>query len=369
MAEFTLDEDQQQIQDMARKFAANELRPIARDCDEAAEFPPDILDKVWELGICANSIPETYGGYELGRSSLTSAIMVEELAWGDVNLTLAAMSPLLMMIPILEFGTDEQKQEWLPKFCGEKFFPCTAALMEPRIAFDPLELQTTAETKGDQIVINGVKCMVPMADSAEHILVYALASGGNGSSSIKAIIVDKNTPGMTIGEREQNLGLNALPLFSITFENCSVPATRCIGGESGIDFGKLLNLSKVNLSAMAVGVSRASLEYALEYAKERIAFGEPIACRQSIAFMLADAAIEVDAMRLMAWKAAWRLDRNEDATKEAGLAKMYSGEQTMKVVDYGVQILGGHGYIREHPVEMWLRNGRGFAIIEGLAIA
>ena len=180
MAGFTLDEDQQQIQDMARKFAAKELRPIARDCDEEAKLPPDVLNKVWQLGFCPNAIPEKYGGYELGRSALTSAIMVEELAWGDVSLTLGALSPLLMMLPILEFGSEEQKEEWLPKFCGEQFFPATAALMEPRITFDPMDLQTVSQIRGDEIVINGVKCMAPMADQAEHILVYATAAEGGG---------------------------------------------------------------------------------------------------------------------------------------------------------------------------------------------
>jgi acyl-CoA dehydrogenase len=368
MAGFTLDEDQQQIQDMARKFAAKELRPIARDCDEEAELPPDILDKVWQLGFCANAIPEKYGGYELGRSALTSAIMVEELAWGDLSLALGALSPLLMMLPILEFGSEEQKEEWLPKFCGEQFFHATAALMEPRITFDPMDLKTVAQIRGDEIVINGVKCMVPMADQAERLLVYATDAGGAQPGSVKAVIVDKGAPGLKISEREKNLGLNSLPLSRVTFEDCVAPKSRLVGGDQGIDYMRLLNLSRSTLCAMAVGVARASYEYALGYAKERFAFGEPIASRQSIAFMLAESAMEVDGMRMLAWRAAWRLDRNEDATREAALAKMYCAEQAMKIVDYGVQILGGHGYIREHPVEMWFRNGRGFSTMEGLAI-
>jgi len=368
MADFTLDEDQQQIQDMSRKFATKELRPIARDCDEEATFPAELLDKVWELGFCPNAIPEKYGGYELGRSALTSAIMVEELAWGDVSLALGALSPLLMMAPILEFGTEEQKEEWLPKFCGEQFFPVTAALMEPRITFDPKDLQTIARPRGDEIVINGAKCMAPMAQQAEHILVYAASSEGAGPGQMQAIIVDKDTPGIKMSEPEKNLGLNSLPLFRVILEDCVVPKSRQIGGDQGIDYMRLLNLSRSILCAMAVGVARASHEYALQYAKERFAFGEPIASRQSIAFMLAESAMEVDGMRMLAWKAAWRLDRNEDATRDAALAKMYCAEQTMKIVDYGVQILGGHGYIREHPVEMWFRNGRGFSAMEGLAI-
>jgi alkylation response protein AidB-like acyl-CoA dehydrogenase len=367
MAEFTLDEDQQQIQDMMKKFARNELRPIAGDCDENAGFPADLLGKAWELGFCPSVIPEKYGGYEMGRSVINSAIMVEELAWGDLSLSLAVLSPLLMMIPVLEFGNEEQKEEWLPKFCGESFFPATAALMEPRITFDPMKLNTLVEAKGDHVTINGTKCMVPLAEQSEQILVYASLEKGGGPDKVLAIIVDKDTPGLSIDKREKNMGLNPLPLYSLTFDACKLPKSRVVGGDKGIDYVRLLNLSRANLSAMAVGVSRASFEYARDYAKERIAFGDPIASRQAIAFMLAEAAMEIAGMRLLAWRAAWRLDRNEDATRDTTLAKMYCTEQTMKITDYGVQVLGGHGYIREHPVEMWFRNGRGFAILEGLA--
>lgn len=369
MAEFVLDEDQQQIQDMMRKFASEELRKVARDCDEKAELPEGLLDKVWELGICGQSIPEQYGGYEIGRSVVTAAIVCEELAWGDVSLAMAALSPLTMMIPILECGTEEQKAEWLPKFCGESFFHATAALLEPNLRFSPTDLTTTITTVGDKLVLNGAKCMVPMADSAEHILVYATTTRGAGAGAIEAVIVDKGTSGMKIGKREKNMGLRPLPLFPVTFEDCEVPGDRLVGGTAGINYTRLLNLSRTIQSAMAVGVSRASWEYALDYAKERHAFGEPIASRQAIAFMLAEMAMEIDGMRLLNWRSAWRLDRHEDATRDAALSRNYCNEQVMKIVDYGVQILGGHGYIREHPVEMWFRNGRGFSSIEGLAIA
>jgi len=366
MADFTLDEDQQQIQDMMRKFAENEFRPVARECDEESTLPSELLDKMWEMGFCPNIVPEQYGGYEMGRSVVTSAIMLEELAYGDVSLALGTLSPLLMMIPILEFGTQEQKEEWLPKFCGEKFLPATAALMEPRVSFDPFNLRTSVEMSGDEVILNGKKCMVPLAEGSEHILVFGTTAKGSGPGSVEAIIVDKGTSGMVIGEKEKNMGLNPLPLYPVSFKDCVVPKARRVGGDRGINYMRLLNLSRANLCAMAVGVARASHEYALNYAKERVAFGEPIASRQTIAFMLAESAIEIDGMRMLAWRAAWRLDRNEDGTRDATLAKMYCSEQTMKVVDYGVQILGGHGYTREHPVEMWFRNGRAFATLEGL---
>jgi alkylation response protein AidB-like acyl-CoA dehydrogenase len=290
--------------------------------------------------------------------------VAEELAFGDLSLALAALSPLLMMIPILEFGTDEQKRHWLPKFCGERFFPATAAFMEPRVTFDPFALTTTARECGDKVLLTGAKCMVPLADRAQEMLVYAVGGGGE----VEAYIVDRDTPGVQVGACEKNLGLRALPLFPVTFEECVVPVERRVGGGRGIDSRRLLNLSRATLGAMAVGVSRASLEYALDYAKERTAFGDPIASRQSIAFMLAEAAMEIDAMRLLTWRTAWRLDRGDEATRDASLARMYCADQSMKVVDYGVQILGGHGYIREHPVEMWFRNGRAFAVLDGVAI-
>lgn len=369
MAEFQLEEDQKQIRDAMRKFASEELRKVARECDETRTIPEGLLDKVWQLGICAQSIPEKYDGYELDRSIVTSAIMSEELAWGDLSLAIAALSPLTMMVPILEFGTEDQKAEWLPKFCGEQFFPATCALVEPRITFSPYALRTTLEDAGDTVVLKGSKCMVPMAEESEHILVYASKPGESGSGGVEAVIVDKGAAGMTIGEREKNMGLRSLPLYPVTFEGCVVDKGRVVGGAKGIDFSRLLNLSRTILNAMAVGVSRASWEYALSYAKERKAFGEPIASRQAIAFMLAEMAMEIEGMRLLNWRAAWRLDKQEDATRDATLARRYCSEQTMRIVDYGVQILGGHGYIREHPVEMWFRNGRAFSSMEGLGIA
>lgn len=369
MLEFSPDEDQKQIQDMTKKFASDQLRKVARQCDEKAEIPDDLLQKVWELGICSNVVPESCGGYEMDRSVLTGAIMAEELAWGDLSLALALLSPLSAMAPILEFGTPEQKSKYLPAFCGDSFYKATAALMEPRIAFDAIDLRTTAEISGTGIVLNGEKCMVPLAADAEMMVVYATTSKGSGPAAVEAILVEKRATGMTVGDREFYQGLRPLPLHRVTFKDCMVPTENRIGAESSINYMRLLNISRAIQSAMAVGVCRASNEYAIEYAKERTAFGEPIASRQAIAWMLGESAMEINAMRLLAWQAAWRLDRKEDATRDATLSKNYCAEQAMKIVDYGVQVLGGHGYTREHPIEMWFRNGRSFAIIEGLAMA
>lgn len=361
MAEFHLDDEQAQIQDAMRKFASGELRGKARECDESASLPDSLFAQMWELGICAQSVPEQYGGFGLERSAVTGAIICEELAWGDVSLALAGMCPMLMMAPVLEFGTDAQKAEWLPKFCGDSYFHATAALNEPRISFDPFSFRTTITRANGKVRVEGAKCAVPLAAEAEAILVY----GAEADGKVSAVIVDRAQA--EIGARQMFMGLRPLPLYTVNF-NCEVSAERLLGGDAGIDYHRLLALSRAAWSAMSVGVARASFEYGRDYAKERHAFGEPIASRQAIAFMLAEMAMEIDAMRLMAWRAAWRLDRREDATRDATLARRYCAEKSMTITDYGVQILGGHGYIREHPIEMWFRNGRGFASLEGMAI-
>jgi len=203
---------------------------------------------------------------------------------------------------------------------------------------------------------------VPMAKDSGHLLVAADADG-----KMELFIVEGNNPGLKIGEREKNLGLYALESYPVALENCEVSADDRVGGDNGCDYSRFLQKTRIAMSAIGTGVSRASFEYARDYAKERVQFGEPIASRQSIAFMIAEMAYEVDAMRLMTWKAASALEAGRDAKRESYLAKLYAGEMTMKITDYGVQILGGHGYIRENPVERYYRNGRGIAILEGMA--
>ncbi len=362
MISFSLTEEQKMLVTAVRRYAERELRKAMRDADESGQLPDNLMSAGWELGLTPSSIPEAYGGFG-EHSALTGALYAEELAWGDLSAALNLLAPNLLVIPLLEYGTDTQKETLLPQFCDMEFVPATAALLEPHITFDPHNLRTTAEKQGDSYRLNGKKVYVPLAADATHILVYA-DDGGN----TQAFIIPKDTPGLTIGEREKNMGIKALPTYSITLEDCTIPAENKLGGDAGIDFTRLLNFSHVALGAMAVGIAKASYEYAKEYAKEREAFGEPIASRQAIAFMLADMAIDIDAARLMVWEAAWKLDRGEDATTEAALVKKFTDEMVMTVTDGGVQVLGGHGYIREHPVELWFRNGRGFATFTGMAM-
>lgn len=364
MYSFDPTEEQQMLIDAVRKYAANDLRPAARDAEEGGELPRKLISKGWELGLLQASIPEAYGGFG-ERSAVTGVLAVEEMAFGDLAGTLAVMTPSLFATPILLAGTEEQKQEYLPKVIEGDWAPYTAALIEYAFDFDPLALRTTATLAGDEYVLNGEKAFVPFAKEAEAMLVYANLDGRT-----QGFIVPKDAAGLTIGdEREKLMSLNALPMYRVKLDNVKVPAANRLGGASGMDFEPVLASMRLAAASAAVGVAKASFEYSKNYAKEREAFGVKIAQKQAIAFMLAEMAVEIEAIRLLTWEAAWMLDNGkEDAFKQAYLAVTGAADMAMMVTDRGVQILGGHGYIREHPVEMWMRNGRGFAMLIGLAI-
>ncbi len=304
------------------------------------------------------SIPEQYGGHGQA-SAVTGTVVAEAMAEGDLSIALHALSPRLVIDPVLHLGTDEQKREILPTYCGERFVAGSAAVVEPRWDFAFTRIQTRARKDGAQWVLSGEKCLVPLAPQAPWIVVYAR----DDNDTTGAFLVKQGTPGLEIADREKNMGLRALETFEIKLADCRVPA-ECRLGDDAL---QMLRRARVAQSAMAVGVAKASLEYAIAYAKEREAFGVKIAQKQAIAFMLAEMAIEVDASRLLNWEAAWRLDQNLDCAREVAMAHRYAAEACMMVTDNGIQVLGGHGFIRDHPVELWARNGRGFAIFEGLA--
>jgi alkylation response protein AidB-like acyl-CoA dehydrogenase len=363
MFSFALSKEQKMVRDEFAKFVKEMVSDAAHDMDEDGEIPQDVIQKVWELGASISMIPEEYGGFGMKDSPVETALILEELAYGDMSFAIAATLPSLFLHPIAEMGTDAQKKKYLPQYCAETYSPCTFALHEPHYGFDPQNLKTTATRKNGSFMLNGEKCFVPLAKQSNHLLVAASYEGINN-----LFIVERANSGVNVGGREKNLGLNALETNEVTLKNCEIPAEDRLGGDSGCDFDKLLQKMRIAISAMGTGVARASLETARDYALQRTQFGEPIAFRQSIAFMLAEMAYEVDAMRLMAWKAASRLEAGKDARRECYLAKLYAGEMTMKVTDHGVQVLGGHGYIRDYPQERYYRNGRGISILEAVAI-
>lgn len=360
MISFAPTEDQKLMQDTVAAFAADQIRSVARDADESGQIPETVVNQAWELGLIQSSIPEAYGGYGDDRSAVTSALVCEELGYGDLSIALHILSPRLVAYPVLELGSDAQKTEVLPNYCGDQFVAGTAAFMEPSMGFDVNGLSVTATRQNGGYVLNGSKCYVPLGAEARHAVVYA-----RGEQGTAAFLVAAGTPGFTVVEREKIMGLKGLATYEMKLDGCVVPAESRLDG----DLRPIFNRSRVALAALAVGVARAAFEYARDYAKDRKAFGVPIAHKQAIAFMLAEMAIEIDSARLLTWEAAWKIDRGEDATREACLAKNYAADMVLKVTDNAVQVLGGHGYIRDHMVELWLRNGRGFAVFEGLALA
>lgn len=362
MIDFALTEEQSSARDAMQGFASDVLRPHAREYDEASAIPDSFFQQSWELGLTATQIPEAYGGYGAERSPLTNAVVAEELAYGDAALAVAALTPSLFANAVTDQGTGEQKQRFLPDFCGEKFHAGSLAINESTPGFDAFSPKTTAEEKGAGYTLHGEKSYIPLGDSAANFLVIARNGAG-----LDAFIVPRDAPGLTVGEVDKNLGIKALPTTGLRLDGVDVTAEQRLGGAAGADVGRIINQGRVAVSAILTGLSRAVLDYCVPYAKERVAFDEPIARKQSIAFRLAEMHIEIESSRWLTWKAATELEAGRDATRSSTLAKRYVADKAMWISDNGVQVLGGHGFIREHPVEMWYRNARTLGVLEGTA--
>jgi alkylation response protein AidB-like acyl-CoA dehydrogenase len=368
MIDFGLTEEQELIRDTMREFASSEMREISRECDEASSVPDDLLEKIWELGLVNSAIPEEFGGDGTDRSPVTNAIVIEELGHGCVSLASAAMAAGLFIQPLLDFGTPEQKREYLPLFTTSEPHVASLALHEPNFSFDPTNVRTVAEVKGDGYELSGEKRLVPMGDRASHFLVVANAGTRQGLDDLEAFIIPRDATGLTIaGDPELTMGFRALPFVKLQLDRVAVDKNARLGGEAGIDGHRLINMCRLGSTALAVGLSRAVMEMCVPYAKDRVAFGKPIAQKQAIAFMLAEMQIEVSSMRWLCWKAASLLEHGLDATKATTLAQTYANRETPKIADNGVQVFGGHGYIRDYPLEMWYRNARTVTVLQGLA--
>lgn len=368
MISFGPSEEQDLIRQTVSEFAQNEMREISREWDEKSSLPNDFLEKTWELGLVNSSIPEDLGGGGLDRSPVTTAIVLEELAVGCASLACAAMAPTSFIHPLLDFGTDAQKKQYLPLFATSSFHAATMALHESQFTFDLGSLRTVAEPKGDNFVLSGVKRMVPLGDRASHFLVVARSATKEGIGGVEAFIVPRDAKGLRIAEEpEKTLGLQALPLSRLDLERVEVSADQRLGGEQGVNGARLFNAARGASLAVGLGLSRAMLEASIPYAKEREAFGQPIAQKQTIAFWLADMRIECNSMRWLIWKAASHLEHGFDSTRETALAHAYTQREVMKIADNGLQVFGGHGYIRDYPVEMWYRNARTITVIDAVA--
>jgi acyl-CoA dehydrogenase len=363
MYSFEPTEEQKMLVDAISRYATSDLRPKAHDADEEGQFNLALIEKGWELGFLQASMPESFGGFG-ERSAVTGVLAAEEMAWGDLAGALAIFTPGLFAIPILLAGNEEQKQTYLPEVIESDWKPYTSALIEPHFDFDPNDLRTIADDCGGEYELNGEKAYVPFADQAQAMVVFANLGGVS-----QGFIIPKGVAGLTVGGRQKILGIHALPVHKITLRGVRVPKVDRLGGVQGHNFAPILDAQRIAMAALAVGMSRAALEYARDYAKDRDVFGVKVAQKQAIAFMLAEMATEIEAIRLLTWEAAWMLDNNNpEASKQAYLALTGATDMAMMVTDRAVQVLGGHGYIREHPVELWMRNGRGIAMLSGLAI-
>jgi alkylation response protein AidB-like acyl-CoA dehydrogenase len=362
MYSFKPSEEQSMLVDAVKRFAENDLRPSAHDADEERELPSDVIEKGWELGVLQASVPEQYGGFG-ERSAVTGVLAGEELSWGELAGAMAIMAPTMYVLPILIGGTEEQKKSLIPPVIEADWKPYVTAFVEPQFNFYALDMNTTAIKGDSEYILQGEKIMVPFADQAESFLIFARLE-----DKTQAFLVPPETEGLTVGERESLLGIQALPTFKLSLEEVHIPLEARLGGEEGFDIQAVIDAANVASAAFAVGVSRAAYEYSRDYAKEREAFGGPIAQKQTIAFMLAEMAIEIESIRLMVWEAAWRIDSGKEAAKEAYLAFMGASDMAMMVTDRAVQILGGYGYIREYPAERWMRNGRGIPTFAGMAM-
>lgn len=362
--DLTPDEDQQMIVETVREFAEEILRPAAHDADEAAAYPADLIAKAAELGITAVNVPEDFDGIAEHRSTVTNVLVAEALAYGDMGLALPILAPGGVASALSHWGSADQQATYLKEFAGENVPQACVAIAEPHALFDPTALKTTAVRTPSGYRLSGVKSLVPAAADAELFIVAAQL---NGKPAL--FIVEASSAGLTV-KADPSMGIRAAALGQIELDNVAVPLGNLLGedGATDQDYSEAIALSRLGWAALAVGTSHAVLDYVIPYIKERTAFGEPIAHRQSVAFMTANIAIELDGLRLITWRGAARAEQGLPFAREAALARKLGTDKGMQIGLDGVQLLGGHGYTKEHPVERWYRDLRAIGVAEGVVV-
>jgi len=363
--DFALNEEQELFRKVVRDFAEKEIAPRAQEIDEKGEFPWDILRKIAELGLMGLPFPEEYGG--AGGDTISYAIAVEEIARasGSVAITYSAHISLACT-PIYLFGTEEQKRRYLiPMARGEKLG--AFGLTEPEAGSDAAAIKTRAVLDGDEWVINGRKIFITNGSVADVVVIAAVTDPEKGPKGISNFIIEKGTPGFKAGRDENKMGLRASVTSELIFEDCRIPRENLLGkeGEGYKQFLITLDGGRIGIGAMALGLGRAALEAAVRYARQRVQFGQPIAKFQAIQWMIADMATELDAARLLVYRAAWLKDQGVRFTKEAAMAKLYASEAAERACYKAIQIHGGYGYTKDYPVERFYRDNRLTAIGEG----
>ncbi|MFI5271942.1 MAG: acyl-CoA dehydrogenase family protein [Ktedonobacterales bacterium] len=360
---FTFDDEQQAIRDAVRDFAQHEIAPHAERWDEESYFPREIFQPLAQMGLAGLLVPEEAGGTQLSR--LTGALIYEQIAQADMSTAVWLAVHNMIGGLIGSFGDEAQRRHWLPTLASGDLLGAFA-LSEAHAGSDAANLRATATRDGDDYVLNGAKFWVTSAGVADLYVVF-LRTAETGARGITALVVEPGTPGFAVGKRERKMGLHSSPTGELLFEQCRVPAANRLGAEGeGLKIAlSALDGGRINIGAIATGVAQAALDVATRYAQERSAFGQPIAGFEGIQFLLADMAMKVEAGRLLVYKAASTMDEGGSASQAAAMAKCFATDAAMEVTTNAVQVLGGAGYVRDWPVERYMRDVKVAQIFEG----
>ncbi|RLU02950.1 MAG: acyl-CoA dehydrogenase [Ketobacter sp.] len=356
--DLTISEEQQMMRDSVRAFATEVLRPAASNSDVECTLSEDLLAQANELGLSYFAVPENLGGAATERSPVTSMLIAEDLAYGDMGLAVAILSSIGVANALTQWGTAAQQSKYLPAFLDENLLQAAIAVNEKRPLFNANQLSTTAQENAGGYVLNGAKTMVPLIDKAELFLVAADLNG-----KPRVFLVESSTEGVTIALKP-NMGVRAANMGDLILEQVSVSKDALLG-EDTFDYEAFINMARLGWCSLALGTAQAVLDYVIPYCNERVAFGEPISHRQSVAFMIANIGIELNAMRLMTQRAVALAERGKPFAREAYLARVICADKAMEIGTNGVQLLGGHGFTKEHPVELWYRDLRAIAVMDG----
>ncbi|WP_106177835.1 acyl-CoA dehydrogenase family protein [Prauserella shujinwangii] len=361
--DLTPGEEQEMIAETVREFAAEQLRPAAAEADAKLAPPDGLLGRAAELGVTLVGIPEELGGVGTERSVVTNVLVAEALAHGDLGLAVAVLAPSAVSTALVQWGDEEQQATYLPAFVGENVPAAALALQERAALYDPFRPTTRARRTPKGYRLDGVKSLVPRAADAELFVVSADLEGRGPA----LFLVESSTEGVSV-EAEPAMGLRGAATGKLHLENVALPASALLGGGSTEVFTELVRLSRLGWAAMACGTGKAVLDYVIPYANERQAFGEPISHRQAVAFQIADIGIELEGMRLVTLRAAARAEQGKPFAREVALARKLATDKGMQIGSAGVQLLGGHGYTKEHPVERWYRDLRAIGVMEGVLL-
>ncbi len=357
--DLTPTEDEQMLVDVVGEFATEMVRPAAAEANDACAAPDELLKSSLEIGLPILGVPEELGGISTERSAMAGTLVAEALAKGDMGLAVACLAPGSVATALSLWGSDEQQATYLPAFTGAEVPAAALALTEPRPLFDAMTPETTASRDGDGFVLDGVKSLVPRAADAELFVVGAALDGRPA-----LFLVESSTEGLSI-ESEPSMGVRAAGLGRVVLKDARVSGIALLGDETGEAYAECVRLSRLAWCALAVGAGQAVLDYVIPYVNERQAFGEPISNRQSVAFMVANIGIELQSMRLATYRAASRAAQGKTFDREVALARKLCSERGMQIGNDGVQLLGGHGFVKEHPVERWYRDLRAIGVMEG----